>query len=249
MTRKALLIGGPGTKGSSDYLPGVQLDLDHYSAFLQSSLGGAWRRDEITTLMSPSEFAVRSGVAELKSADYSFVLFSGHGYYSSSSSSTIVALRDNVELDSSVLRVGASKHTLLLDCCRVEWPSATTAADSLAKAIRESISLDATECRKYYDERIRECPSGIVVLHSCAINETSGDRSDLGGVYSANVIKGAEQWSRNDRFDTSENYYIRDVPAAHEAALPAVKQLSGGRQNSQIEKPRSGKYFPFAIVA
>ena len=244
MTRRALLIGGPGTKGSRDgYLAGVQLDIDHYSAFLQSPVGGAWRSSEITTIISPSESNVRTGIAALKSADYSFVLFSGHGYYSQPASSTIVALRDGVDLDSSVLRVGASKHTLLLDCCRVVWPAPTIAGDSVAKALREAVSLDAAVCRKYYDECIQECPSGIIVLHSCAIIETAGDRSDLGGVYCANLIKSAEEGTRREGLDTSGHYYILDVPAVHDAALPAVKQLSGGRQNPQIQKPKSGKLF------
>ena len=114
----------------------------------------------------------------------------------------------------------------------------------MAKALREAVSLDAAVCRKYYDECIQECPSGIIVLHSCAIIETAGDRSDLGGVYCANLIKSAEEGTRREGLDTSGHYYILDVPAVHDAALPAVKQLSGGRQNPQLRKaPIPGTFF------
>lgn len=250
MTRKALLIGGPGAKGSSRYLQGVERDLDAYKRFLLSPLGGAWENTEIISHMSPSEADIKRDLALLKAADYSFVLFSGHGYYSKAASSTILELRDRVELDSSFLRVGAAKQTVILDCCRVVYPAVTksvveAAMDSLVKAL----TLDANECRKYYDKRIQECPSGLIVLHSSSINETSGDDSQLGGVYCANLIKSAEKWKKKGNFNTVDSYYVCDVPKAHDLTIPEVTRRSGGRQNPQIEKPKSTPYFPFAIVA
>jgi hypothetical protein len=35
--------------------------------------------------------------------------------------------------------------------------------------------------------------------------------------------------------------------SAHNVACQLVKAKSGGNQNPQIEKPRSGPYFPFAV--
>jgi hypothetical protein len=249
MNRKALLIGCPGRPGSQDYLPGVARDLDNYDRFLRSPLGGTWYSDEIISLNDPPASTVHAAIQLLKAADYSFALFSGHGYVTSNRRSTIVHLRGDEEMDSTELRSGASKHTLLLDCCRVV-AKPTLAEDALAKMdAMAARKLNSAECRVYFDSAISGCASGLILLHSCDLDERSGDDGRRGGYYAYSLIDVAETWAEENTTDLSKQYCTLRIPRAHERASDAVKRLSANRQNPQIEKPRSEPYFPFAIVA
>ena len=174
MNRKALLIGSPGNKGSDSYLGGVARDIQNYDRYLRSAAGGSWYASEIQTLEYPTTSEVRQAIRPLESADYSFVLFSGHGYYDAKRNSTIACLCRDDEIDSSELRKGCTRHTLVLDCCRVVERH-VLAEDTIAKADQAPRKLDAAECRYYFDKQVLSSPRGLIVLHACAIDETAGD--------------------------------------------------------------------------
>ena len=248
MNRQALLIGSPGRLDTDSYLGGVARDLENYNRFLRSPLGGAWYSHEITTLDDPSATTVRTHLRLLGTPDYSFVLFSGHGYFAANRRSTIVCLRNDEEIDSTELCSGASKHTLMLDCCRVVARTMIT-EDALAKMDATARRFGASNCRRYYDKEIEASPSGLIVLHSCDVGETSGDDSRRGGYFAYSLIDAAETWGENNRTDLSKFYDSFSVPSGYDDASKAVKRMTSSRQNPQIEKPRSSPYFPLAIVA
>jgi len=250
MNRKALLIGCPGRLGRQDYLPGVGRDLANYRRFLRSPLGGGWYSSEIISLDDPPVSVLRAAIQSLKSADYSFALFSGHGYVTSNRRSTIICVRGDEEMDSSELRAGAQKQTLVLDCCRVV-AKPMLAEDALAKmdSTAAAKSLSSAACRRYFEKAISECPSGLIVAHSCDVDETSNDDSVRGGYYSYSLIDVAEDWAEKNTADLSKYYAIFDMPPVHDIASNAVQRLSGKRQNPKMEKPRTGPYFPFAVIA
>src|ERR1017187_1682387 len=100
MTRKALIIANPGEEGKSGYCAGVLKDVNSYTRFLMSPIGGLWRADEIAVFHKPSRATTMAEVNSLASADYSITVFSGHGEHSSVSNSTIVELRPGTDLDS-----------------------------------------------------------------------------------------------------------------------------------------------------
>jgi hypothetical protein len=249
--RKALLIGCPGKRSADNYLERVPRDLRNYDRFLRSPLGGAWYSSEIVALDDPPAFAVEAAIHTLKSADYSLVLFSGHGHVTSDGRSTIICLRGNDEINSNELRAGSKKHTLIVDCCRViERPSRKLAEDALAKMDAAAARrLTPERSRRLFEHEISQCPSGLVVLHSCAVDETAGDDSGRGGYYAYSLIEATEDWLESNSTDLSKEYAVLRIPRAHERAKVIVQQLSGNRQNPQIEKPRSEPYFPFAIAA
>lgn len=250
MSRKALIIGTPGTKGVKGYLAGVETDLIKYREFLMSPLGGAWRSGEIISLRNPSEVEVNNGISELQKSDYSFVLFSGHGYYSAGLSSTIACLPNDIEINSSLLKIGAKKHTLILDCCReISGQMRKAVMDAAMASLTESKNLDADACRRRFDQSLDSCPPGISVLNSCSLRETSGDEGGFGGLYCANLIQTAENWRKNTAFNFAKQCYILDVGEAHDKTVPIVQRESGNRQNPTIMKPKSGNGFPFAVAA
>lgn len=140
MDRKALIIGTPGVD-----LPGVAVDMANYQQFLLSPLGGAWYSNEIVMLKNPTKSDVVAEVNKLGDAEYSMVIFAGHGRHPKMDGSTIVQLRPGVEMDSNELKVGAKKHSLILDCCR-KLEKVKLAEDVLAKAMKGQKELNSFKC-------------------------------------------------------------------------------------------------------
>ncbi len=248
MNRKALIIANPGEKENREtYCAGVLKDIQLYKSLLTSPQGGLWSDNEITVLERPALSRVELAIALLRFADYSFVVYCGHGYHSRKS--TILALNEHEEIDSDKLRVGARKHTLILDCCRVkERP--TLLLEKLMRSLAARPALHPLDCRKYFDQKLEECPTGLVVLYGCSIDETAGDDAPTGGYYSSRLVASAEEWVTSKReLDTDSRVAWFSIVQAHVEATPKVQQVSGNRQNPEIEKPRSSPYFPFAIVA
>ena len=108
-------------------------------------------------------------------------------------------MRDNEEIDFEELHAGAKKHSVLLDCCRVVAKAMLT-EDALAKidAITAAKSLSATACRRYYEKAISDCPSGLIVAHSCDVDETASDDATRGGYYLYSLIDVADDWVENN---------------------------------------------------
>lgn len=249
MTRKALIIANPGEEGKQGYCAGVLKDVQNYTRFMRSPIGGLWQADEINILHQPSRPTTIAAVNSLATVDYSVIVFSGHGWHSSTNNSTMVELRPDTDLDSNELRRGAGKHTLILDCCRVVALETITLAEELRAMEKRASVINPAECRRFFEKKLSDCPSGLVVLFACSVNETAGDSASQGGYYSYSVISAADTWGRETRVDTEKSYRCLSVVAAHEVAAPRVTRLSGGRQTPTTEKPRSGEYFPFAIIA
>lgn len=75
-----LIIANPGERDAENYCEGVNQDVTRYQCFFTSIQGGAWKSDEIKTLICPEPWEVALALSELKSAEYSMVIFCGHGY-------------------------------------------------------------------------------------------------------------------------------------------------------------------------
>jgi hypothetical protein len=247
LTRRALIITNPGELEAENYCEGVNKDAKLYKSFMLSGVGGAWRADEINMLKRPSQKEVLEAVNGMKRADYSVVAFCGHGYHSAAEDSTILELKAGVELDSMDLRQGATKRTIILDCCReVHKPMALDEALKKALAKAERV-VDPTKARSYFDKDISECTKGLAVLYGCSISERAGDDAQRGGFYSYSLLSGADAWARDNKTDTTQYYDALSVISAHDRASVRVKRLSGGTQTPTIQKPMSGPYFPLAV--
>lgn len=248
MTRYSLIISNPGTPGAQNYCAGVLVDVREYTAFLTSPLGGAWFDSEIVCLDRPTVDDVLRKVDVAKSVDYSLVIFVGHGYYCSRRKSTIVELRPGVELDSMELRSGTTRRSIILDCCRKRaFEDLSESRSSLKFAAAKPLST--TNCRIVYDNIAMACSKGILVAFGCSIDETCGDQSSRGGYYSSSLIGACRTWYEDATSPRPGNYKSLSVVEAHDLAVPLVNRLSGGTQNPEIEKSRTGPYFPFAVMA
>lgn len=249
MDRRALIVFNPGEEGEENYCTGVTRDVASYRSFLLSPTGGLWRESEIRGMNRPSCSELRTRVEALSNYDYALVIFSGHGWHSEDSDSTILCLRRGQEIDSTELRIFGTRQTLILDCCRVPERGLRedrVLLDMLAKA---APTLHPEDCRRYYDRELEKCADELIILYACGIGQTAADDAQMGGLYSHNLLRASSAWARSVDIDTSHEYITLSVVSAHEQAARAVERLRAGRQNPQIEKPRSSPYFPFCIVA
>lgn len=248
-SRKALIIGAPDEK-----IPGVNVDIKNLTDFLKSPIGGFWYDGEITTLISPSGAYIRRHIELLNVYDYSLTFFAGHGYHSIERKRTILHINSRETFDSLELRVGAAKHSLIMDCCRKpesERRLLKAAMDSLTLNEARDQRPDPEQCRHYFNKAISDCENGLVVMNSCSINETAGESSSEGGYYTSSLIDSANEWAKDrlKKIDLNKNYATSSTQECHDSAAIQVKILSGGRQNPTFESPRSEKKFPFAVIA
>ena len=250
MARKALIISNPGETGDEHYCEGVNRDIENYMSFLTSSIGGAWEIEEIRKLPRPSVAEVRTAMAAITLADYSLVIFCGHGGMYHLNGPTMLELRSGQTLNADELRGSTSKRTVILDCCReIQRPivlaKRAVALDEALAAIR----ISRSECREYYDRWIESCPRGLITLFGCSADERAGDDATRGGFYSSSLIDSATTWAGQVRIDTRTDCKVLSVVNAHNDTIDTVERLSGGTQHPTIQKPRSGNYFPFGVVA
>lgn len=249
LSRKALIIGSPDAK-----IPGVKVDVENLRKYLLSPVGGLWYDSEITTLMTPQVSTIRAEIEVLKRADYSLVFFAGHGYHSNQRGSTILHVNAREDMNSLELRIGAQKHLLILDCCRKredEKRLLKSAMESMTFDSARQQTLNPAECRRYFDKEIALCDGGIVVMNSCAVDETAGEDESSGGYYTSSLLDSANEWAGKTllNIDLTKSYSKCSTQTCHETAVGRVKLLSGGRQNPTFESPRTERKFPFAVVA
>ncbi len=196
ITRKAILVSNPGEKGSNNYCGEVVLDMENYEQFLKSPFGGTWYDDEIIQLTRPTRSELTWTLRNAAQHDYTLIVFSGHGWYSKTHSSTILELRTKEDIDSMDLRMGCGKRTVILDCGRRRSEGITPPIEEREESPINYPPPDPTKCRRYYDEWIEKCSLGLIVTHACKAQEIAGDQRLNGGYYSYNLIRAAKEWAQ-----------------------------------------------------
>lgn len=257
MERKVLIISNPGEQGDEHYCKGVLRDVENYVDYFKSPLGGGWNiSTEIVLLSRPAVPTLRQELASLCKVDYSLIVFTGHGGYSEKSDSTILELRKQEHIDSSELRCGTKKRTIILDCCRSPINLFAEEVEQGKEIVAAYVDLDLAECRRYYKDAIENCDIGVIVAYSCSPDQKAYDSdSGKGGVYSYNLIRYCKDWARNQDLKdlrSQKKYRSLSIVKAHNEIADKVEREtlhnSEGKQVPQILRPRSGKYFPFGIV-
>ena len=253
ITRRALLISNPGETGQENYCKGVYVDINNYQQLLTSPTGGAWDEREVIHMDRPSAKDVRDMVAAISPRDYVFVMFTGHGWYSSAHGDRVLELRAGEQILATDLLRGAKKRTIILDCCQKVHPEAIfekIARDIVFANASVGRVPDRAACRKFFDEGVQAVPESIVKLTSCSIGEYSTDDDTRGGRYNGSLIEYVEDWVQAQAIDRfSHSVASTSIVVAHEAAAQKTRRLSVDKQNPTIEKIRTGPYFPFAVFA
>ena len=234
MKRKALIIGNSGNP--KEYLDGVKKDVKNYKSFLQSNIGGAWYEHEIVQSLDETKEEVVAKIRSIKSEqnDFIFILFSGHGSYSSWKECRKLYIYDDFIYEEDLLYAANKQITIMDTCAGIEEDMLHMAMES---AIMDSIRKSRIDYRKVYEDEIKKCSDQQVILYSCSIDESSQDDSELGG-YFAHSLLNVSEYSSNDVLNSREAYL---------AAKGRVQAKTNGQQNPQCKCVKSSNVLPFSI--
>jgi len=245
------LISNPGELNDQNYCKGVYVDVDNYRNFLASAQGGAWNLEtEFTILNKPTRQQLEIPLIKCELADYAFILFTGHGYFSDELQEPVLELREGETVCLSDLLAPNTKRTVILDSCQKVHRSELIENRNI---IRASLSEgrrrepNRERCRQIFDTRIEQASRSAVIPKSCRIDEYSTADDELGSRYARSLIVAANRWvnQQSMTWQASENSY--SIISAHDSAALLTTRLSGGEQNPTISKARTGPYFPFAV--
>lgn len=239
MRRKALIIVIPGDKDKKGYLPGTIQDANNYKNYLTSSKGGNWYDSEIEIINNLGSLRWIFTQNRLRSLeyDYSFTVFSGHGYFNGDEDIQYVHLYGGNEIPiSDFYHPTCKRQTLIIDACRKIFYSEKKSFTK--KSILSEEFKYAENTRKKFDDYVMESEEGIIKLFSSSKNQASGE-SDLGGHFSRSLIKAGEDWYSSDK-------EVLDIYDAFELSREYLKLLSP-IQKPEIEAGRRLVFFPFAV--
>lgn len=237
MNRHLFLISNSG--GESDYLPGVEIDMENYEKFFTSAGGGAWIKDtEIVEMFEAgyeSIFQRLNFLRILESPsynDYWIVVFSGHGYAirENGITDTILCLADGKKLRISTLKswIGKRRCLFIIDCCRevTDISVPEIVVESLFSDDR--IQLNPETCRAAYNRMISITPVDYYEAYSTSLNERAGDSDKYGGIYSYNLIKAANEGIKNLISSRQPGSVLWPI---HQKAAEETSKMRKGKQN------------------
>jgi hypothetical protein len=258
MTRKAILIESSNVTGQSD-LPGARADIQNWTKFLKSNLGGAWHDSEIVTLNKPLSTKVAEAL-NIPSDSYCLLAFSGHG-----SNGSVVLNEGSLEFPISSLRPKTARSTLIVDACRgIADPIALLANLKVAMAnesIVKAVAVDALQGRSVqfcsaveesltilnrisrtashrtsWDNALHSSSRGLVQMLACSRGQDSGENGSSGGYYTSLLMQSAQRWDQH-----STNPGTHSTKDAHEYAAATLPP-----QQTPEYSP-SSLAFPFAV--
>lgn len=250
-TRRALLISGPGDENSDTYLKGVFVDIRNYERHLLSPQGGAWDKQELTTLHSPFASDVRRWLQDNKHHDYTFIMYTGHGAYTTANNDQILDLRPGQRMLGEELRSTSQRRTVIMDSCQVYERIFYRAdlAEAALNAAMQKRAPDRERCRRKFFEDVSGAPNAVVALHSCSKGESAYEDDETGGYYNSSVIASIDEWVRHQT-NVNDSPTAMSGIAAHMAATPKTVARSQDRQHPVIvQRPKSGLVFPIAVFA
>jgi Caspase domain len=250
ITRRALLIANPGETGQENYCKGVYVDVRNFRRLLISPHGGAWNDEiEIKTLNRPTKQELARELIHCDLADYSFILFSGHGCFSEELQEPVLELQANVAVPLSKLLEPGTKRTVILDCCQKIQRTELQEAVNFSRAAMEAAQRrepDRAACRRLFDEHINAASTSAVIPQSCSIDEYSTADDTRGSRYAASLVQVADQWA-SAQAQSWQSGGSCSIVAAHIQAAEMTIRLGAGDQNPTISKAKTGPYFPFAV--
>ncbi len=253
MNRKLILIANEG--GEDDKLPGVSIDMKNYHDFFIRPEGGAWGvNTEIQPMMDFSSATVLHDYIMMTGAfnhvDYWLIVFCGHGYVNANED-TVLCMKDGSEVTVPQIKtwIKYTPCTLIADCCREKEEI------DIPQILEESLfsdtemKLNAEACRTLYNRILESLPSGTFYeAYSTSIGECAGDTDTVGGMYSYNLLKSADEIKRHlieGRLNGGDN--LATLGQIHDEATPHVVKMRKERQHPC--RSNNTNRIPFVVIA
>ena len=227
-------------KRESGHLDGPEYDNLNYRDFLTSKLGGEWFDHEILSIKNPTSLKLFNAMTYFFSAaDYTFIIFSGHGYLNKADNN-----RQYVELldkDISILNLcsKALKQTLIIDACR----GYHTPNQFMLKGFGNmNESFDGIiSARTIFDEAVNRAENGWTILFAASKSQTALDTGS-GGAYLLSLLKFAEIWGEKEKRN--------DILPLNISHIKAKEYLLTNFETIQVPTMNLEKrvtHFPFAV--
>lgn len=239
MIRRALIIYCDNTK--SGRLPGPEKDNYNIRNYLKSHIGGDWFESEIKSVRNPSSREVISLVASfLNKSDYSFIVFSGHGYFSGSNMIQYIELYDG-SFPINILKTNSPRQTIIIDACRGLLSLNENLQKGLSGFLPEPFIGDPYANTRYlFDRLVMQADEGLTVLYSASINQTSLD-TNLGGAYIISLFKMVELWHQSNNTGC-----VLDLKQANELSKHYLKNFDT-KQIPTLNREKRLKHFPLGV--
>jgi hypothetical protein len=182
-TRRAILIASPGQ--GSEYLRGVEKDVEAMQNFLLSANGGKWKKKEIAALYDPNINKVIKEVHQTQ-ADYCLVYYAGHGFQTASGNRKIELIDSAIE--DKLLLNQCPRQILIFDTCRNIVPHAIGAVPD------EFLPFDGFYPeREAFNKFILQSPPGKVIIHSTKSNLPASEcLFGSGGFFTQELVASAK---------------------------------------------------------
>ena len=241
MNRKALIIYC--TETDSGELAGPKMDNENIRKYLKSDVGGQWYDDEIISLENPTIGKVRRCIAnEFDDADYSFIVFTGHGGIDETDGQDYLEVVDG-DVSLSTLITDAPRQTLIIDACRGYF---RRIPDSLQKSFSNVYEYFSghPNTRIIFDRAVSQAEEGLTVLYSASANQSSLD-TNKGGAYLYSLLSICKEW---EEIVKGKEGYL-DLKNAHEIACEYLRDNFLTNQKPEMNMEKRKFYFPIAVNA
>lgn len=235
MKRKTLIIGA---SPDSDYLAGVGKDVKNWEDFLFSPVGGSWRNSEVKILREPTKDEAIKASAWMKDADYSKIIFIGHGYIEDDelgAAVTFFNLNDDEVVSERELNPQTPWFIQIMDCCRKYIPIEESI--DFSKSAAHALAMNENAARSLYDTAINRSEKGLVRMYAADLSQGAADGQSFSDV----LIKQALNWSRG-------HAGILDSKQAFDLVRQYFQQ-SNPQQTPVHNAGRRLRYFPIAVGA
>lgn len=263
--RRALIFGNMGVKGDegSEYIEGVNLDMDRFFNFIRSDNGGAWMINEIITFQ-PNEVNKTELIKKIKAegqVDYWLIFFSGHGGSDQNGDDFLEVIPEVIDDDwlcyiyEIVAAVGRTRMTLITDACRTLYPIMESEGQPLLKCFSGGgviSSPSRSKCREIYNQALQSLPSpSYYIAQSCTSLEASNDSGEYGGEYISALVEKSEimaKFTCLKKIKEKDNQpQILSLSYIHDLAFPIVVKKTFGAQHPTFRGPKSNRP-PFVVV-
>jgi len=238
MNRRALIIYCDNTR--SGKLSGPTHDNVNLRDFLTQNIGGDWYPEEIKSLRNPTSLTVRDNISSfLSGADYTFIIFTGHGGINTIDDKQYIELLDT-DIPIQQLKTNAKRQTVIIDACRGYY---TETLEDLreSKSINFAIGGILKSTRTIFDNAILLSEEGLTVLFAASENQTALD-TNKGAAYLLSLLSEAYNWEYTDR-----KYSIFGLDVAHEMAADYMNDNFDTIQVPTMNEEKRKRYYPFAV--
>jgi len=241
MNRKALIIYC--TETDSGPLTGPKMDNKNIREYLKSDVGGQWHDDEIISLENPTIGKVRRCITiEFDNADYSFIVFTGHGCIDETDNQDYLEVVDG-DMPLSTLISPAPRQALIIDACRGYYNRVTDSLQKKFSNVNEYFS-GHPDTRAIFDRAVYQAEEGLSVLYSASANQSSLD-TNRGGAYLYSLLSICKEW---EKVAKGKDVYM-DLKNAHEKACKYLRDNFVTIQKPAMNKEKRKFYFPIAVSA